>query len=46
MAGVTRQTIDSIESGEYCPSALLAFLLAKKLNKRVEDLFFLKGDDV
>jgi putative transcriptional regulator len=46
LAGVTRQTIGSIESGEYCPSALLAFLLAKTLNKRVEDLFFLQGDDV
>jgi putative transcriptional regulator len=45
MAGVTRQTIGSIESGEYCPSALLAFLLAKRLDKRVEDLFFLEGDE-
>ncbi len=45
LAGVTRQTIGSIESGEYCPSALLAFLLAKKLDKRVEELFFLEGDE-
>jgi putative transcriptional regulator len=45
LAGVTRQTIGSIESGEYCPSALLAFLLAQKLEKRVEDLFFLEGDE-
>jgi putative transcriptional regulator len=44
-AGVTRQTIGSIESGEYCPSALLAFLLAKRLDKRVEELFFLEGDE-
>jgi putative transcriptional regulator len=45
LAGVTRQTIGSIESGEYCPSALLAFLLAKRLDKHVEDLFFLEGDE-
>ncbi|MBN2085867.1 MAG: helix-turn-helix transcriptional regulator [Anaerolineales bacterium] len=45
LAGVTRQTIGSIESGEYCPSALLAFLLAKRLDKRVEDLFRLEGDE-
>jgi len=45
LVGVTRQTIGSIESGEYCPSALLAFLLAKRLDKKMEDLFFLEGDD-
>jgi putative transcriptional regulator len=41
LAGVTRQTISSIETGQYCPSALLALILADKLGKRVEDLFFL-----
>ena len=45
LVGVTRQTISSIETGQYCPSALLAFLLAKKLEKPVEELFFLKGDE-
>jgi putative transcriptional regulator len=45
LADVTRQTIGSIESGEYCPSALLAFLLAKRLDKKVEELFFLEGDN-
>jgi len=44
LVGVTRQTISSIETGQYCPSALLAFLLAKQLGKRVDELFFLKGD--
>ena len=43
LAGVTRQTISSIETGQYCPSALLAFLLAKQLGKGVEELFFLEG---
>lgn len=42
---VTRQTISSIETGQYCPSALLAFLLAKKLGKPVDQLFFLEGDE-
>ncbi len=46
LAGVTRQTISSIETGQYCPSALLAFQLAKKLEKSVEELFFLlEGDE-
>ena len=42
--GVTRQTISSIETGQYCPSALLAFQLAAALEKRVDELFFLEGD--
>lgn len=41
---VTRQTVSAIETGQYCPSALLAFLLAKALGKRVEELFYLEGD--
>ncbi len=44
LVGVTRQTISSIETGQYCPSALLAFLLAQKLGKAVDHLFFLEGD--
>jgi putative transcriptional regulator len=42
LAGVTRQTISSIETGQYNPSALLALLLAQRLEKRVEDLFYLE----
>ncbi len=44
LVGVTRQTISSIETGQYCPSALLAFLLSRQLEKRVDELFFLEGD--
>ncbi len=44
LVGVTRQTISSIETGQYCPSAHLAFLLSKRLEKRVDELFFLEGD--
>jgi putative transcriptional regulator len=42
LAGVTRQTISSIETGQYNPSALLALVLARRLDKRLEDLFFLE----
>lgn len=45
LVGVTRQTISSIETEQYCPSTLLAFLLAKKLEKPIEQLFFLEGDE-
>jgi putative transcriptional regulator len=41
LAGVTRQTISSIETGQYVPSALLAFVLADRLGKRVDELFTL-----
>ena len=44
LAGVTRQTISSIETGQYNPSALLALLLARRLDKRVEDLFSLEEE--
>ena len=44
LAGVTRQTISSIETGLYNPSALLALLLARCVDKRVEDLFFLEEE--
>lgn len=43
--GVTRQTISSIETGAYCPSALLAFRLAEHFNKRVDELFYLEGGE-
>lgn len=45
LASVTRQTISSIETGQYVPSALLAFILAKRLDKRVDELFTLAGDE-
>ena len=44
LVGVTRQTISAIETERYCPSALLAFLLARQLEKPVDELFFLKGE--
>ncbi len=44
LVGVTRQTISAVETELYCPSALLAFLLANRLEKRVDELFFVKGE--
>jgi len=41
-AGVTRQTISAIETGLYNPSALLALVLARCLDKRVDELFSLE----
>lgn len=45
LAGVTRQTISSIENGQFVPSALLAFVLAKCLEMPVAELFRLGGDE-
>ncbi|MHB8893289.1 MAG: helix-turn-helix transcriptional regulator [Candidatus Limnocylindrales bacterium] len=42
-AGVSRQTISSIETGQYCPSTLLAFRLAQVLGVRVDEIFWLEG---
>lgn len=42
--GVSRQTISSIETGQYSPSALLAFRLAAALQTRVDTLFMLEGE--
>lgn len=41
--GVSRQTISSIETGQYGPSALLAFRLAAELGMPVTELFWLEG---
>lgn len=45
LTGVSRQTISSIETRQYVPSAYLAFLIAEKLGKPVAELFFLEGDE-
>lgn len=37
--GVSRQTINAIETGRYLPSLPLAFRLARVLGVRVEELF-------
>ncbi len=45
IVGVSRQTIVSIERGDYAPSVKLALLLAKRLSITVEDLFVLEEED-
>jgi putative transcriptional regulator len=45
MVGVSRQTIVSIERGDYAPSVKLALLLAEKLGTAVEALFILEERD-
>ena len=36
---VSRQTINSIETGKYDPSLPLAFEIARLFGKRIEDIF-------
>jgi len=45
MVGVSRQTIISIEKGDYAPSVKLALLLAEKLETTVDQLFILEEID-
>ena len=37
--GVSRQTIISIEKGNYTPSVSLALRISSKFNSKVEDIF-------
>lgn len=41
--GVSRQTISSIETGQYCPSTVLALRLANALETPFNELFWLEG---
>ena len=43
--GVSRQTINAIETNKYIPSTILALKMAKLFGKRVEDIFSLEKDD-
>lgn len=40
LVGVSRQTISSIETGQFNPTAKLALLLCIALDKKFEDLFY------
>lgn len=44
LVGTSRQTIYSIEAGDYVPNTALALQLAKILEVKVEDLFRLEGE--
>lgn len=43
IVGVTRQTINLIESGNYNPSLNLCIEICKVLNKTLNDLFWKEG---
>lgn len=43
--GVSRQTINAIESGKYVPSTVLSLKIARVFEKSMEDLFSLEGTD-
>ena len=40
MVGVSRNTISSIETGQFCPTAKLALVLCVALDKSFEELFY------
>jgi putative transcriptional regulator len=42
MVGVSRNTISSIETGQFNPTAKLALVLCIALDKKFEDLFYFK----
>ncbi|WP_317196552.1 helix-turn-helix transcriptional regulator [Pedobacter sp. ISL-64] len=42
---VSRQTINTIESGKYVPSTVLALKMARVFNKPVEEIFELEEGD-
>ena len=40
MVGVSRNTISSIETGQFCPTAKLALVLCVALDKKFEEIFY------
>ena len=40
LIGVSRQTISSIETGQFNPTAKLALILCIALDKKFEDMFY------
>ncbi|QHL86446.1 helix-turn-helix domain-containing protein [Nibribacter ruber] len=43
--GVSRQTINAMETNRYIPSTVLALKVAQVLNKKIEELFMLEETD-
>lgn len=43
--GVSRQTINAIESGKYIPSTVLSLKIAKIFGKYVDEIFELEDTD-
>ena len=40
LVGVSRNTISSIETGQFCPTAKLAIILCIALDKKFEEIFY------
>ncbi len=40
MVGVSRNTISSIETGQFTPTAKLALIICIALDKKFEDIFY------
>ena len=45
LIGVSRQTINTIESNRYVPSTVLALKIARVFGKPVEEIFSLEEED-
>ena len=43
--GVSRQTVNAIESGRFIPSTVLALKVARLFGNPVEDIFILEDED-
>ena len=43
--GVSRQTVNAIESGRFIPSTVLALKVARLFGKPVEDIYILEDED-
>ena len=43
--GVSRQTVNAIESGRFIPSTVLALKVARLFGKPVEQVFILEDED-
>ena len=43
--GVSRQTVNAIESGKFVPSTVLALKMAQIFEKPVEEIFMLDDED-
>ena len=43
--GVTRKTINTIETGRFVPSTILSLKIAKHFRTNVEEIFKLEGEE-
>ena len=45
LVGCSRQTINSIENSKFVPSVALALTIAKVLEQKLEDIFYLQREE-